>query len=168
MKVDLPVGEVLQDKYGVFLGPFVSAEGTSFLRERDINMRAFMEWVVSGTGPLQCSRSEATYTWASSFAKRDGYANFPDLHTYFMAWSVDERYEEDMAKVFNMRRDISRNYYGKVKGQDSFFQMVSLNKVFGTGNLRLSSKDPFASPLLDPKYLQHPRDVETLVEGNSS
>jgi hypothetical protein len=120
---------------------------------------------MSGTGPLQCSRSEATYTWSSSYAKKDGYDKFPDLHAYFLAWSVDERYERDMATTFNLDRAVSRRYYGRVKGKDSFFQMVSLNKVFGTGTLKLKSRDPFAQPLIDPKYLQHPRDVETLVEG---
>lgn len=121
---------------------------------------------MTGTGPLQCSRSEATYTWSSSYAKKEGYDKFPDLHAYFLAWSVDERYERDMATTFNIDRRLSRRYYGRVKGKDAFFQMVSLNKVFGTGTLKLRNTDPFSPPIIDPKYLKHPRDIETLVEGN--
>lgn len=33
------------------------------------------------------------------------------------------------------------------------------------GELKLRSKDPFQAPLIDPKYLSDPMDVETLVEG---
>lgn len=33
------------------------------------------------------------------------------------------------------------------------------------GEIKLKSKDPFDPPLIDPKYLSDPRDVEILVEG---
>jgi len=149
------------------VGPFVSAPGSSFLSDRDVTAQTFLEWIGSGTGPVQCSRAEATYTWSSSYAKREGYDKFPDLHTYFSAWSISAGYERDLAAAFNIDRGISRRYYGQAKGKDSFFQLVTLNKVFGAGTIKLKSKDPLAHPLIDPMYLQHPRDVEALVEGDA-
>ena len=165
MKVESPVGEILQDKYGVLLGPFVSSPGTSFLRERDLNMRTIREWAVSGTGPVQCSRTEATFTISSSIAKKDGLELYPDIHSYFLAWSVDERYKQELQTAFGIKSNILENYFGKAKGMDSFLQMVTINRVTGTGTLKLKNKDPFEQPLLDPKYLQNPRDMAVLLEG---
>ncbi|XP_052076058.1 glucose dehydrogenase [FAD, quinone]-like [Mytilus californianus] len=33
------------------------------------------------------------------------------------------------------------------------------------GYLRLSSKSPFSSPFIDPRYLSHPEDIEDFVRG---
>lgn len=167
MKVDSPVGEILQDKYGVLLGPFVSPPGTSFLRERDFNLRTITEWVLRGTGPVQCSRAEATFTITSSIAKREGLEAFPDMHSYLLAWSVDERYKQDLQTAFGIKTNILKNYFAKAKGMDSFLQMVTLNRVTGAGTLRLRNRDPFEDPLIDPKYLENPRDMAVLVEGST-
>jgi choline dehydrogenase-like flavoprotein len=155
----------MQDKYGALVGPFTSAKGTSFLRERDINTKTTAEWLLYGTGPYQSCRTEATFTVSSSYAKKDGSAWLPDMHSYFLAYSVDERYEQNFRQSFNFKPEILQNYFGSVKGQDSFLQLVTVNRPTGTGTLRLKNKDPFVKPLLDPKYLQHPRDIAVLVEG---
>ena len=120
---------------------------------------------MSGTGPVQSCRTEATFTLSSSYAKADGSQWLPDMHSYFLAVSMDQRHEQDFAQSFNFKPNILRNYFGAVKGQDSFLQLVTLNRPLGTGTLRLRSKDPFAPPLLDPKYLEHPRDAAVLLEG---
>jgi choline dehydrogenase len=112
---------------------------------------------------MQCSRSEATYTVRSSLALKEN--GSPDMHTYFLAYSLDTRYERDFSNAFNFKPEIIKDYYGKAKGLDSFLQMVTLNQAVGTGNLKLRSKDPFVQPLIDPKYLQNERDVKILVEG---
>ena len=33
------------------------------------------------------------------------------------------------------------------------------------GTIRLNTSDPFHDPLIDPKYLTHPDDLDTLVRG---
>ena len=155
------MGQLLQDKYGALLGPFISAPKTSFLRDRDINADTVTEFASNGTGPLACSRTEATYSISSSISDK----GFPDIHTYFLAYSIDSHYKRVFSNAFNFKPEILNNYFGKVKGKDSFLQMVTINKPFGTGTLRLKNKDPFTKPLLDPRYLSHEKDVKILVEG---
>jgi choline dehydrogenase-like flavoprotein len=157
----------MQDKYGALVGPFLSAPGSSFLRERDYTIPAITQWVLKGTGLVQSCKSEATFTLSSSLAKKDGSDWLPDMHSYFLAYSQDQRHELDFEQSFNFKPEILRNYFGAAKGRDSFLQLVTLNRPAGTGTLRLKNRDPFTQPLLDPKYLQHPRDIAVLVEGKS-
>ena len=43
--------------------------------------------------------------------------------------------------------------------------LPSLVRPQSKGTIRLRSTDPFAKPLIDPKYLSHKNDVKTLVIG---
>ena len=88
----------------------------------------------------------------------------PDIHGYFLAYSVDSIYRGLWSKSFNFKPEII-NYMGRAKGQDSFNQFLSLGKPSGTGTLTLKSKDPFAQPMLDPKYFQNDKDTQVIVEG---
>lgn len=45
----------------------------------------------------------------------------------------------------------------------TFIPILSHPKSFGT--LRLRSRNPMEFPVLDPRYLSHPDDVSTMVEG---
>jgi choline dehydrogenase-like flavoprotein len=40
-----------------------------------------------------------------------------------------------------------------------------MNKAVGTGTLTLRDTDPHSLPIIDPKYLEHPDDMRTLLEG---
>lgn len=162
--LDLPVGEMLQDKYGALIGPFFVDEGKSFLMPRDMTPTTGIEWLAFGTGPYASTRLEGTYTFRSSLAKREGHKH-PDIFTYILAHTTDDGFERDMGGAINTKPEILRTYYKMWQGQDNFFQLVTLPKPSTVGTLRLKDSDPYSYPLLDPKYLQTQRDVDLLVEG---
>lgn len=50
-------------------------------------------------------------------------------------------------------------------GKDSVVACVALVRPKSVGEIRLRNKDPLSPPIIDPRYLEHPDDVRTLVEG---
>jgi len=67
--VDLPLGQPLQDMYGVAMGPFIVDDGYSFVRERDITSQTIMDWALRAEGPLASTKIEASYDLISNFSK---------------------------------------------------------------------------------------------------
>jgi choline dehydrogenase-like flavoprotein len=131
---------------------------------RDLTVPSIVEFFTFGTGPFASTRLEGTYTFRSKIAEKDGYKH-PDVFTYILAHSTDDGFERDMGSSINTRSELLRSYYKMWQGQDNFFQLVTLPKPHGHGVLKLKDSDPMTPPLLDPKYLQDQRDVDTLVEG---
>jgi len=164
-RVDLPVGERLQDKYGTLVGPFVMNKPLSFNRERDLTFSALLDWVFNGSGPIAGGRTESTHAIKTSVALREPrFVDAPDIHTYVVAASADTRTKMDYGNAFNFDEP-SLDYIASSLGVDSFFQLVTLTRPFGYGTVRLRDSNPRSPLLIDPQYLQHPKDTETLVEG---
>lgn len=88
----------------------------------------------------------------------------PDVHTYVISSSTDDRTELDYGKSFNFKKS-SLQYFGRARGQDSFLQLVTLSRPKGYGFVKLRNKDPRSPLIIDPKYLQNKLDVKILVEG---
>ncbi|CAG2253490.1 unnamed protein product [Mytilus edulis] len=49
--------------------------------------------------------------------------------------------------------------------ENSFIARMFLLQPRSKGNLRLSDNSPFSSPIIDPRYLSHPEDIEDFVRG---
>jgi len=161
MIVDLPVGQHLQDQYGALVGPFLVPRGYSFEQYRDVNLTSTLNWWMTGKGLMSSGRTEGTYGILTS-AARDDFA--PDIHTYFLS-QTPTKPKRPFGEQFNLN-DAWLEYAEKsVKYGDAFFQLVTLNRAVGMGTVKLQNKDPTSSLLIDPKYLEHPHDVRTLVEG---
>ena len=52
-----------------------------------------------------------------------------------------------------------------LKYKYGFTTLPTLLHPKSTGTITLASSDPFAAPLIDPRYLSHPEDIRALVEG---
>jgi len=48
---------------------------------------------------------------------------------------------------------------------DGFFQLVTMSRPVGTGTVKLRDANPHSLLEIDPKYLENPHDLKTLVEG---
>ncbi|OXA57470.1 Glucose dehydrogenase [FAD, quinone] [Folsomia candida] len=165
-KCDLPaVGKNVQDHVSVFLGPFHVDKPVTMLFERDINSEAFTEFIDHGTGTLSSAGTMATALISSSYAKRSGEGNWPDLQLILLGTAVYSRFDVDFASAFHVREDILKKYLKISKGRDSFQIIVSGNRPVQRGEILLRSSDPKDEPLIDPKYLHNDQDLEVLLEG---
>lgn len=55
--------------------------------------------------------------------------------------------------------------YTKDSEDDGILFVIALLHPKSSGEIKLSSTDPFDYPLIDPRYLEHPEDVKTLRKG---
>jgi len=166
--MDLPVGLNLQDKYGAAVGPFLVSAGAGFNPNRDVNVSSAMTWFTTGKGFLGSGGTEATWVINSKYSKSVGNGFYPDIHTYVLGTSPTMNGLSIFAHCFNFNA-ASMRYMQKSVGaglEDGFFQLVTMNRAYGVGFVQLLDANPHSPLIIDPRYLQNPHDVKTLVEGN--
>ena len=97
-------------------------------------------------------RKEGRGMVASNFAEAGGFLKtrpdlpLPDVQLHFVVAVVD-----DHARKQHLGHGYSCH--------------VCLLRPKSVGSLKLASADPFAAPLIDPAFLEHPDDLETMVAG---
>lgn len=162
--VNLPVGQYLQDKYGVLVGPFLVNRGTAMVLERDLTLPTMLNWVTSGKGPVRSSLSEGTWAVLTDVAKRTGRTRTPDIHSYILSVAMPKELSQVIIRAFNFKPEVVA-HFGKASKLDSFFQLVTLNSPVGKGTITLRDSNPLSPPVLDPAYLEDDNDTMSLLEG---
>ena len=64
-----------------------------------------------------------------------------------------------------MYQQLVEQIYGKFNNTDGFLIIPTLNYPLSRGTLRLRSNRASDRPVIDPKYLEHPQDVQILLSG---
>jgi len=147
------------------IGPFIVDKGNAIVYDRDISLGNVIDWFVRGQGGiLKGTLAEGTWAITTDSAKRDGRLETPNIHAYILSMAVTRELESGASRSFNLKPSIAK-YMGLSKGQDSFVQLVTLNKPLGYGYLKLRDNNPYSTLLIDPKYLENEKDFEALVEG---
>jgi len=141
--LDLPaVGSHLQEHLGLQVYPFAINQSLGLLNP--VTPENVQAYVLNGTGPLVNTKSwqHAINGYFPSKSWND--PTWPDLRVY-----VNERLRE-------------------VEGSGAEQTIVielELVRTEQTGTVRLASSDPKEDPLIDPRFLEDPGDVQRLVEG---
>jgi choline dehydrogenase len=85
---------------------------------------------------------------------------YPDLQLQITSTLSGEM----MKKTWNLKDEVwSALYEGENK--QGFLLMSLLLHPRSSGTVRLQSTDPFDTPLIDPRFLEDPKDCSVLVEG---
>ncbi|XP_034232426.1 glucose dehydrogenase [FAD, quinone]-like [Thrips palmi] len=126
--------------------------------------KSFLEYILSGEGVLSHGGCEATGLLHTRYS--DPLNNPPDVQLLILPAGLT--FDEGSLLRYNMGlKDKIWNEYFSLK-TDSHIGvtiLVILLHPWSHGEIKLKSKNPFDPPLIDPKYLSDPRDVEVLVEG---
>lgn len=64
-----------------------------------------------------------------------------------------------------VRDDVWDAYYKPLQNKDTWQVIPMLLRPLSTGTIRLASTDPYASPLIDPKYFSNVQDLNVIIEG---
>lgn len=127
-KVDLPVGQYLQDKYGAIVGPFIVDKGTAIRYDRDISVGNIVDWFVDGDGnsggAFKSSLAEGTWAITTDSARNDGRTEAPNIHAYILSMAVSRELESGASKSFNIKPHVA-GFMSQTKGKDSFLQVSS-------------------------------------------
>ncbi len=81
-----------------------------------------------------------------AFLKTDPALSMPDIQLHFVIAMID-----DHARKLHLGHGYSCH--------------VCLLRPKSVGEVTLASKDPLAAPLINPRFLEHPDDIETLLKG---
>jgi len=126
----------------------------------------FIDWFVRGQGGVQRgSLAEGTWAITTDSAKRDGRLDTPNIHTYILSIASAKESESETSRAFNLKPSTTK-YMSLSDGEDSFVQLVTLNKPSGYGYVKLRDNNPHSTLEIDPKYLENDQDFEDLVQGD--
>jgi len=145
--IDSPaVGTHLQEHIGVRIYPFAVNE--IYGEANPLTKENIVEYVQNATGPLANLKVWDEYAihiangYFTSQIMND--PTWPDLHAY-----INELVIETPSGPLEQQFSIE-------------LELVRVNQ---TGTVRLASSNPQDWPLIDPKFLEDPEDVEKLIEG---
>lgn len=147
------------------VGPFTINKRLTFLPSRDSRPSNLLDYFARGKGPLVQSGSMASgfiSTNKSAFGRV-----WPDIQLLLIGIPQDDEGLRTLSRTFNLHWQVAEQYYGPVLNRDSFSIMTSVARPQSRGEILLSSKDPFAPPLIDPKYFHDESDMKVLLRGIS-
>lgn len=70
-----------------------------------------------------------------------------------------------MANMLGIPMQFVREVYADIMHKSAFSLVPILMRPKSRGRIRLKSRNPFQWPRMEPNYLDHPDDLNTLVEG---
>lgn len=91
--------------------------------------------------------------------------NYPDIEIVLGAGALNGDMSGSMANMLGIPKHFVKEVYADIMGKNAFSLVPIIMRPKSRGWLRLKSKNPFQWPRMEPNYLSHPEDLNTLVEG---
>jgi choline dehydrogenase len=139
------VGKHLQDHPDIYLVYQATADSGAPTLSRPRFISWAVKYLLGRGGPLAVSPAEA-----GAFVRARSDAVLPDTQLYCVPYGLPAP-NLDRARGFFTGRHVTL--------------LTSLLYARSVGELRLRSPDPTAAPIIDPRYLRAPEDLEHLVAG---
>ena len=166
VRVDLPVGENLQDHimtpFGYVAPDIPIEEDLAFIEKNARSFNSLLRFIVTGSGPLSTSPGEANAFVDTGVEDERG---APDIDIIFMGGKASPKHlknsnilPEQAIKTFGENALVDRPLTG-------YSFLPTLLHPTSRGTIRLDKESPLSTPLIDPNYLSDERDVEVLLEG---
>lgn len=157
-KIDLPVGHNLQDHVTTGLDLVLLNSSIDISMERSIAPSSLYEYIFHGRGPLSSPGCEAI-----------GLIDFDsdtvtDLQLMVIPLGISADGGLHLRKILGIS-DESNLYFKKLLNKITTSIVPVLLHPKSVGFVRLRDSHVTSHPIIDPRYLQHPSDVETLIKG---
>lgn len=159
-KISLPVGDNLQDHLTtgldlVFLNVSLPMSWKSILN----SFQNTYQYIVHGTGILTHPGTDVIGLFHT-----DG-GPTPDVQIMALPAGLSTDAGVVLARAMGISQTIWKNYFSHFTGEQVVTILPVLLHPQSRGTVRLRSKNPDDSPIIDPQYLSHPYDVKTLIRG---
>ncbi|ODM99740.1 Glucose dehydrogenase [FAD, quinone] [Orchesella cincta] len=159
------VGKHLQDHTAVFLMPNTIDQPKSLYPFRDFTIDQLWNFMINGKGVFtNPSAAGAQAFFSSSLVNQTG-VDWPDLQLYMFGSGHHETVVEDFARIQGFNATVLDQILSPVVGRDGFYIVVTLVRPHGRGEILIRDRNPFSHPLINPRYLEHPKDMKILIEG---
>ncbi|KAF8516105.1 GMC oxidoreductase [Hysterangium stoloniferum] len=118
----------------------------------------FLRWSFSGSGPLCSNLGEA-----AGFIRVEDPALFPPSKFPKQVMDVASGPAGPDLEVYCTPLGYKSHGFSKIPEGD--IRSTNIVRPLSKGTLTLRSSDPFDHPVVDPRYLEHPNDLQVLVRG---
>lgn len=136
---------------------------------RYISVPSFLNYTINKSGPLASLGGCEGLAWVNTKYQT---TDWPDIEFHFVSGTTGSDGGLGIYRNFGVRDDIYQKYYKPVEEKDTWQVIPMLLRPNSKGTIRLASSDPYAAPLIDPKYFtdvsdpSNPgTDLERLIEG---
>ncbi|KAG8178666.1 hypothetical protein JTE90_025589 [Oedothorax gibbosus] len=151
---NLPVGKNFVDHIGSYL-VFQLDPKIPSLYQKIVDPNNVQEYIDKRTGIL----AETTGITAAAFGNPSP-DDFPSYELNFAEFSV-----QDFLGQYGLKPDIYKKMYEPYENATCYICVAHNLQPKSRGSVTLSSTDPHDPPLLDPKYLSDPSDIQAIVDG---
>jgi len=166
---DLHVGENLQDHI-MWSVPFTLKPGlnTGLTPKNPLTggvLSALLRYVLFGTGTFAFPWLQGTaFTHSRLPGAEEAQGN--DIQIHFLGFSAAGIDQETMERNFGIKKRADR-YFSDVNNAPTYAitLLPTLLLPQSRGHVRLASADPAQPPIIDPRYLTTPQDLDVCVEA---
>ncbi|XP_068623729.1 glucose dehydrogenase [FAD, quinone]-like [Battus philenor] len=160
---DLPVGQILYDHIS-FLGLVFSLNTTKItIDEKNIGtIQNALDLMQFGEGPMTSLTGVETLGYIKTNVS-DEIGEYPDIEILGSCGSFASDKGKYVAKGIRMSESLYNDVYKPLEKTESFSIIMMLLHPKSYGYMRLKSTNPFEQPALYGNYLQHPKDMATLL-----
>ncbi|XP_070379422.1 4-pyridoxate dehydrogenase-like isoform X2 [Dermacentor albipictus] len=158
---DLPVGNNLQDHMHVegISGTLRHQDGINLFR-----LSTVTDYMFKRSGPFSIPGSVEALAFVSTpFVNKS--LEFPDVEIVLQSLPSSALPLECYLSNMALRKDVYDQYFLPKRGRHGFALAPLVNRPKSRGYVKLRTTNPLDQPIIDPKYLTHPDDVATAVEG---
>lgn len=161
-KIDLPVGENLQDHITTGYDLISLKKPLNYNFISMCSLYSIYDYFINGQGPWTMVGAEVIGL-VNLFNKING--DRPDLE--FMALPLGLCFEggQQILKSSNVKKHIFDAYFKPMFKKTSVTVLPVLLHPKSVGTVKLLNKDPKSMPVINPNYLSDSRDVEVLLIG---
>nr|NVI72507.1 putative glucose dehydrogenase [Cucujiformia] len=159
---DLPVGENLQDHVGMGGLTFLIDKPVSIVQDRFQAFPMTMQYVINEKGPMSTLGGVEGLAFVNTYL---GNRTWPDIQFHMAPASINSDAGARVRKVLGLTDHLYNTVYKPIANKDVWTLMPLLLRPRSRGWVRLQSKNPFDSPLINANYFDDPFDIQTLVEG---
>ncbi|CAG7730947.1 unnamed protein product, partial [Allacma fusca] len=165
-KIDLPVGKNLEDHFVTSVEPFMTETKGVFIKLDEQVDTVVQEYISNGTGVLSIAFGLVAQGFLCSESIRNNSikCDWPDIQIYLSPISYFSLSNKIMTRASNFEPEILSSINPETE-KEGFHFLVSLVRPHSKGEITLKDKDPFSLPLINPNYLEDPKDLDILLQG---
>ncbi|XP_052066933.1 choline dehydrogenase, mitochondrial-like isoform X2 [Mytilus californianus] len=157
LTVDLPVGQNLYDHLNFIVQYNITAP-LNINNKKAAEPDRILDYIVNREGIYSKNGAEGSILQNVNPLDTRG----PQIELQLSNVAYEEGFVLDPNLAF--KNEIVKEHLKRVD-QNSFVVVMFLLQPRSKGYLRLSSKSPFTYPVINPRYLSHPEDIEDFVKG---
>ena len=161
---DLPVGKNLQDHIMIpysYVWNSSKPNSPTTLKSDILSFSSLLQYLVNGEGPIAVTPLECT----GFFHSKHGFDSKPDVKVPpdIQILLAGVTGDDSTAQLFGL--NFTEPHPIIPAGYEGFVLLVDLLHPKSRGEITLDPKNPYQSVLINPNYLEDPRDVDVLVKG---